>query len=196
MTPTTDWTAVVNSVTGDRMVFLHRGTDAEGDVLEVQFDLPPHASGSPMHRHTRISERFEVLDGALRLSVDGQGMTLLAGDSVTVTPGQSHRFLNESNAWVTFITEIRPPARFERFLRTWYGLANAGHSTAAGVPRNVFHLARCLQDADLTFAGAPVLLQRVAIAALVAIGHAVGSYAALMDYDTAPAPSRLASARS
>lgn len=192
MNATSEWSPVLNSVTGDRMLVLHRGTDAEGDVLEVQFDLPPHAAGSPMHRHARVQERFEVLDGALRMCVDGTWRTVLAGESVTVEPGQAHCFLNESGVWVTFITEIRPPARFERFLRTWYGLANSGKSSSDGVPRNLFHLARCLQDADFTFAGAPAALQRGMISMLVAIGNLLGIYASVMDFDVVPSAPRMA----
>lgn len=191
----TAYAAVVNSVTGDRMVFLHHGRDADGEVLEVQFDLPPHAAGSPMHRHARITERFDVLDGALRMCVEGRWTTLHAGDAIVIRPGQSHCFLNESGEWVTFITEIRPPGRFERFLRCWYGLANDGSTGADGVPRNLFHLARCLQDADFLVVGIPAALQRLVLGVLVAIGHAAGSYAALMDYDDSPAISPFATVR-
>lgn len=192
MSAMSEWAAVENGVTGDRMLILHRGPDADGEVLEVQFDLPPHASRSPMHRHSRLTERFEVLDGALRLCVDGRWTTMLPGDAIVVEPGQSHCFLNDSDVWTTFIAEVRPPGQFERFLRSWYGLANAGRATRDGVPRNVFHLARCLHDADFTFAALPSGPQRVVLRILVALGHTVGAYAALMDYDIAPVRSRLA----
>ncbi|MDZ7630279.1 MAG: hypothetical protein U5K74_02680 [Gemmatimonadaceae bacterium] len=66
-----------------------------------------------------------------------------------------------------------------------HGLANAGLTTATGIPRNLFHLARCLQDADLTFAGVPAGPQRLLLSCLVTIGSAIGSYAALMDFDIA-----------
>ncbi len=185
-----EWSAIENTVTGDRMLVLHRGADAESDVLEIQFDLPPRAAGSPMHRHARLTERFEVVDGALHMCVDGRWTVLLPGDSVSVAPGQAHCFRNDSEAWTTFITEIRPPGQFERFLRSWYGLANSGRSTAAGVPRNLLHLARCLQDADLTFVGLPAGLQRLALSVVVSLGQALGSYATLMDFDITPLPAR------
>jgi quercetin dioxygenase-like cupin family protein len=186
------WAPIVNDVTGDRMLVLHRGTDAEGEVLEVQFDLPPHAAGSPMHRHRQIQERIEVLDGALRICVDGSWRTLLAGESLSVEPGQAHCLLNESSAWVTFITEIRPPARFERFLRTWYGLANIGRCDSDGVPRNFLHRARCLQDADFTFAAFPAAPQRALLALAVALGSQLGVYASVMDFDVVAPTQRMA----
>ncbi len=186
-----EWVPVTNTVTGDRMLVLHRGLDAEGEVLEVQFDLPPQATGGPMHRHRRIQERFEVLDGALRVCVDGHWRTLLAGDSVTVDPGQAHSFANDSSAWVTIITEFRPPLHFERSLRTWHGLANTGRASATGAPRNLFHLARCLQDADVTFTAAPAMLQRAIISALVWLGNLTGINASLMDFDIAPRTPRM-----
>jgi quercetin dioxygenase-like cupin family protein len=180
------WTPVENRVTGDRMLVLRRGREAGGETLEVQFDLPPHAAGSPMHRHRVVEERFEVLDGALRMCVDGVWQTLRSGESLVVRAGQSHCFRNDSGAWVTFVTDVRPAANFERFLRTWYGLANTGRTSADGVPRNPLHLARCLQDADFTFSGAPAPLQRLLFATLVLIGSKLGVYASLAEIEAAP----------
>lgn len=115
-------------------------------------------------------------------------MTLLAGDSIEVTPGQAHCFANDSNAWVTFVTEIRSPGQFERFLRTWYGLANAGRSRINGMPRNVFHLARCLRDADFRVVGVPSALQGGPSAALVWIGQMSGAFTDLMSFESVSSP--------
>jgi quercetin dioxygenase-like cupin family protein len=190
-----NWSPIVNRVTGDRMLVLTRGTDRDGAFLEVQFDVPPHSPGTPRHRHRRISERFDVLDGALSMYVNGAWRVLLAGASVEVVPGDVHCYRNNSDAWVTFITVLRPPHRFERFLRTWYGLANAGASTRDGVPRNLLHLARCLHDADVTFAAMPATLQRITLAALVRFGTTIGAYASLMDFDLSPHTSHTVSAQ-
>jgi quercetin dioxygenase-like cupin family protein len=195
MSPLSEWSAVENRVTGDRMLVLHRGRDPEGDVLEIQFDLPPYAAGSPLHRHRHVTERFEVLDGALQMCIDGRWTVLRPGDSVTVRPPQAHCFRNAGDTWTTFITEVRPPGHFERFLRSWHGLANAGRTDALGVPRNLLHLARCLQDADFTFASAPAAPQRMLFGLLVSIGELLGSYAALMDFDIVAAPSQLRAVR-
>ena len=177
------WVQIVNSVTGDRMLVLARGNDDGDDFLEVQFDVPPHSPGTPLHRHGRMTERFDVLDGTLSLCVDRRWHSVTAGDSVTVTAGQAHCYRNDSDAWVTFIAVVQPRMRFERFLRTWTGLANTARANRDGVPRNVLHLARCLQDADFTFAGAPAVLQRAVFACLVWIGTLSGAYASLMDFD-------------
>jgi quercetin dioxygenase-like cupin family protein len=192
MSATSGWSPIVNSVTGDQMLVLTRGSDSEGPLLEVQFDLPPHSPGTPMHRHRRITERFDVLDGALSMCVNGVWRVVTAGASALVVPGDAHCYRNDSDAWVTFITELRPPHRFERFLRTWYGLANTGMSSRDGVPRNLLHLARCLHDADFTFAVLPSLPQRIALSALVRAGTMLGAYAALMDFDVSPVPPDMA----
>lgn len=185
MNATSAWVPLENRVTGDRMLVLRRECDSEGEVLEVQFDLPPGAAGSHMHRHHVIEERFEVLDGALQMCVNGVWQTLTPGAAVVIRPGQAHRFRNDSHAWVSFTTELRPPVHFERFLRTWYGLANAGQSDASGTPRNLLHLAHCLHDADVTFADAPAALQRALIASVVRLGHALGAYRTLTELDPA-----------
>lgn len=183
------WHALENRMTGERMLVLRRGRDVDGAVLEVQFDLPPHREGSPRHIHSHVVERFEVLEGALHMTVEGQSMTLLAGDAVEVSPGQAHSFANHSNAWVTFTTEIRSAGQFERFLRTWYGLANAGRTRMNGLPRNLFHLARCLQDADFHFVGIPAVAQDRLLGALVSIGRSVGAFSALRAFERVPSPS-------
>ena len=177
------------------MLVLTRGRDSEGPVLEVQFDVPPHSPGTPMHRHSRITERFDVLDGALSMCVNGVWRIVTAGASALVVPDEAHCYRNDSDAWVTFITEVRPPHRVERFLCTWYGLANAGKSSRDGVPRNLLHLARCLHDADFTFAVLPSLPQRIALSALVHAGTMLGAYAALMDFDVSPVPPDMAISR-
>jgi quercetin dioxygenase-like cupin family protein len=192
MSAASGWSPLVNSVTGDRMLVLTRGTDSEGPLLEVQFDVPPHSPGTPMHRHRRITERFDVLDGALSMCVNGEWRVVTAGASALVLPGDTHCYRNDSDAWVTFITELRPPLRFERFLRTWYGLANTGRSSRDGVPRNLLHLARCLSDADFTFAALPSLPQRALISSLERAGRMLGAHAALMDFDISPVPPDMA----
>lgn len=184
MNHTTAWDALENTVTGERMLVLRRERDSEGMLLEVQFDLPPQTAGPPLHRHTHLTERFEVLEGALQMTLEGRSLTLLAGDAVDVMPGQAHAFANASNAWVSFVTVIRSPGQFERFLRTWYGLANAGQARPDGQPRNLLYLARCLQDADFRFVGVPSVLQGGLLTLLVSIGELLGVYSALRSYDT------------
>ncbi|AMW06185.1 cupin domain-containing protein [Gemmatimonas phototrophica] len=188
MSPQSECTALENRVTGERMVVLRRERDADGSLLEVQFDLPPHTEGPPLHRHTHLVERFEVLEGALQMTVEGRSLTLLAGDAVEVTPGQAHAFTNSSNTWVRFVTLIRSPGQFERFLRTWYGLANTGLARSSGQPRNLLFLARCLQDADFRFVGMPSGVQGVLLTLLVGLGELLGVFSALRVYESVTTP--------
>ncbi|GLW53012.1 cupin domain-containing protein [Kitasatospora phosalacinea] len=50
------------------------------------------AVGAPAHFHTRASELFFVLDGALRVLVDDRVVVLEQGDFLAVPPGTPHAF--------------------------------------------------------------------------------------------------------
>ncbi|MFF8382540.1 cupin domain-containing protein [Streptomyces kanasensis] len=48
--------------------------------------------GAPAHFHTRATEMFLVLDGAMRVLVDDEVLTLRKGDFLTVPPTVPHAF--------------------------------------------------------------------------------------------------------
>ncbi len=45
----------------------------------------------PLHRHPAQDERFEVLRGALRVTLDGRELIVAAGESVAIPRGAAHR---------------------------------------------------------------------------------------------------------
>jgi mannose-6-phosphate isomerase-like protein (cupin superfamily) len=67
--------------------------DHTGGVLTSNRSLLRAGSdGAPPHRHTRQSELFFVLDGALDVLLDDEVTTLSAGDFLVVPPGVPHAF--------------------------------------------------------------------------------------------------------
>lgn len=166
------WAQIENPVTHERMVFLDRSASR----LEVQFDLPPGSAGSPPHVHRRMHETFEVSSGALEMTVGHEAPRLVRpGELVTILPGTPHSFRNPTKDWVTFSSVVRPPGQFEKFLRAWYGLAQAGLVDARGMPKNLLHLALGLHYADFTIAGIPGWVQRPILASLVRLARLVGA---------------------
>lgn len=175
---------IVNPVTGDRMTILHTSQTNDGTYAKFRFDLPPGASGSPLHYHTTMSETFTVMAGSLDMEVGRKGnrRTLLAGDSLHVPAGMHHSFRNASDEWVTFTSENRPAAGFERFIRGMFGLAIDGKVNHEGMPTNLLHLALLVQQGDIIFVGLPLTVQTIVIGSLVWLAHRLNAEQALLKY--------------
>lgn len=161
-------TVLRNPVTQD-VVTLHspRPTRAR-DVLVFTTDLPAGAAGSPPHRHASLTEAFEVLEGVVTFRIGKTDRILQAGDTVTVRPNTIHGFRNASRARAVLRCTVTPGAGFEQFLRGMQAAAEAGHTNAAGLPRDTRRLARLLLDADFHFPGIPMALQRMLYRAFAA----------------------------
>lgn len=179
--PGVAWPQIENPVTGERMVFLRTTGATGGAALEVQFDLPPAPGrsgkpvGSPRHYHRTLEETFEVSSGVLEMVVGDRTRVVGAGEVVVVPPRTPHAFRNASSDWVTFTTTLSPPAQFERFLRAWYGLAQAGLVDGAGMPRSPLFLALAIDYADLGFPGVPDVVQRVLVRTVSSVARLVGA---------------------
>jgi quercetin dioxygenase-like cupin family protein len=171
------WRQIENPVTGDRMVLLRTASSSDGACVEIQFDLPPGAAGSPLHYHRTLGETFEVSSGSLEMIV-GRGAaprTVRAGEVVVVPARTPHAFRNASADWVTFTSVITPAGQFERFLRAMYGLAQDGLVGKTGMPRSPLHAALAVEYGDLAFPGVPDLVQRALVGSLAGIARLTGA---------------------
>ncbi|MBW4694489.1 MAG: cupin domain-containing protein [Lyngbya sp. HA4199-MV5] len=175
---------ILNPVTGDRMTILHSSETSGGTYAKFRFDLPPGASGSPLHYHTRMSETFTVLAGSLEMEVGRKGnrRTLQVGDSLHVPPGMHHSFRNASGEWVTFTSENRPSEGFERFIRGMFGLAIDGKVNHEGMPTNLLHLALLLKHGDIVLVGVPSTVQRLLVGTLARLARLLRTERSLLKY--------------
>lgn len=55
------------------------------------------------HAHADMHELFIVLEGTLRMIVDGTPHILTVGSAIALAPGESHELSNTSSAPLTFI---------------------------------------------------------------------------------------------
>ncbi len=81
------------------------------EVIRVAPDFP----GPPPHFHERTNHSWFVIEGQLRLTVEGESHDLTPGGFVYVPIGSSHTFANltaEPAAMVEFTT----PGGFDRYL--------------------------------------------------------------------------------
>lgn len=165
--------AILRNPVTDDVVTLHAPLPTPAlDELVFTTRLPAGAAGSPPHRHARLTEVFEVLEGCVTFRVGGTERRLAAGETLTVRPDTIHGFCNRSGAPAALRCAVTPGAGFERFLRGMQAAAEAGRVNAAGLPRDPRLLARLLLDADFHFPGLPMAMQRALFRGLASIATA------------------------
>ncbi|GAA5118794.1 cupin domain-containing protein [Pseudonocardia adelaidensis] len=84
-----------------------------GDTFAVLDTEALRGHGSPMHLHRHDCETFLVLEGTLRLVVDGEEYEACAGCAAVLPAGRPHGFVVTSEA-ARYLTLHHGPA-FERF---------------------------------------------------------------------------------
>jgi mannose-6-phosphate isomerase-like protein (cupin superfamily) len=122
---------------GDRQLDFHPGmemrweitrsaADTAGELFEATNWIGPEMPGPPVHVHPTADESYEVIDGALDVSVDGEWRTLRAGESATVPAGVPHTLRNATKETVRIVNIHRPALRFESFFREMQALIGQG----------------------------------------------------------------------
>ncbi|MCD9018059.1 cupin domain-containing protein [Parachryseolinea silvisoli] len=135
--------AIYNPIFKDTCTFVKTSAETQGEYSELEITLGP-LGGNPLHKHTAFCETFTVLEGQLGVSLQGMDRILLPGESVTVEPGDIHRFFNPTNEDVTFRLLFTPGhTGAENMLRILYGLARDGETNKNGIPKSIVHLALC-----------------------------------------------------
>jgi quercetin dioxygenase-like cupin family protein len=103
---------------------LVRAGDTGGAWSLVDYELPPRFAGPPPHVHAGITEAFYCTEGTLALMLDGQAVTLRAGEVAVVPPGVPHAFANPSDTPARMLLWLTPGG-FERYFDDLAALAAA-----------------------------------------------------------------------
>lgn len=84
----------------------------------LEFDAVGRSRGfiTQYHVHTRQSEHFEVIEGTLRLVIDGREHLLGPGETMEVPAGTPHRQLAGDEGEGRVRVQVRPAARTMEFL--------------------------------------------------------------------------------
>jgi quercetin dioxygenase-like cupin family protein len=100
--------------------------DTNGEALEMEWELAPHASGTPVHIHPQATESYDVIEGQLDVLIDGTWRTLSVGESAAVPPGIPHTFRNP-NGSVSRVRNVHAPAmRFGEYFGTIHRIVASG----------------------------------------------------------------------
>lgn len=132
---------IYNPVQKDYVTFLKTSEETKGECTQVDVELAP-GGGVGLHYHKTYSEKFDCIEGELKVQAGKTIHTLLPGQSVTAIPTVNHRFFNSSDKVCKFRVELKPASRgFEQSLQIGYGLARDGQTNAKGFPKNRLALA-------------------------------------------------------
>ena len=108
---------------------------APPDGAHFEFEVAGKARGivSQPHVHEQQTEHFEVIEGGLRLNLDGAEHHLGPGDTMTVPPGSRHRQRNDGPSRVRIRHE--PAGESEAFFIRLAELSRNGGYDRFGMPK-------------------------------------------------------------
>ncbi len=145
---------IYNPVQKDSVTFLKTSDETGGEYTRIEVEAAP-GGGTVPHYHVTYEEQFEVVEGALEVTVGGTTRTLLPGERALAPLNTRHHWRNLTGGPTRFLVELRPAsAGFEKALKAGYGLARDGRTNAKGIPKNLYHLAVLLEWSEQRLPGA------------------------------------------
>jgi mannose-6-phosphate isomerase-like protein (cupin superfamily) len=144
------------------------------EALEVEAEYGPHGAPPPKHWHPAQDEHFRVLEGALRVRVDGIERELAAGDEIAIPREAVHQMWNSGSTRTRVIWRTSPPGRTEQWFRELGGLQASGRVGRNGLPSPLAFGVLLTEYRDVFRLAGPDPLLRAAFAALAVLGRARG----------------------
>jgi quercetin dioxygenase-like cupin family protein len=150
---------------------IHRATysfSREGDTLRVETWLDP-GGHLPEHFHPTLDETWEVLDGEVRLKLDGVWCDVVPPDGVQPVPRNTrHELENVSGRRVHLVATATPPGGLEEFLTESARAAREGLYNGRNLPtswRGAVWIAALAQRyrEETVMCSPPPALQRVVL---------------------------------
>ena len=166
---------IEHPVTGERMTFLKTSRETGGEYVLVELELAPGGHVAAAHMHPHQDETFQVLEGRVGFKAGNSEVVVLAGGTISVPRGTSHKFWNAGEETARFRTEVRPALQFEQLIETMFTLAQDGKVNRKGMP-NPLRLAVIAKahfdDVRLPFP--PAWMQRTGLALGAPLGRLMG----------------------
>ncbi|MCJ8504827.1 cupin domain-containing protein [Kocuria flava] len=142
-----------DSTQDNALAWLRTGEETGGEYSLLHSDSSPGFGVFP-HFHTRYTETFRVLDGALDVRISGTARRLASGDEATVPLRAVHEWHVTEDGRAQFLVEVRPAfPPFEKWLAVLQAMANDGLTHPDGRPRQLSHAALILVDSDIHLTG-------------------------------------------
>lgn len=123
-----------NPRTGQTIRFVETSKDTNGAWLEMESIYKTDSVRPAAHYHPWQDEDFLVLEGELRVCVDGEERVLKRGDHLHITRGVVHSMWNQSGRRTVVSWRVTPALDTEYLLETTSGLARDGKTNETGQP--------------------------------------------------------------
>ena len=146
---------------------------ARSDELEVLVTYFP-GGPPPRHFHPEQDERFEVVEGTVKVELDGEVRELGAGDSIEIPRGAVHRLWNPAQGDARAIWRTTPAGRTDQWFRALDALHREGRTGRDGQPGMLAFGVLLSEYRDVFRLAGPDLLLRPVFALLATIGRARG----------------------
>jgi quercetin dioxygenase-like cupin family protein len=104
---------------GHTLRLIETGDETGGELLAMEAGYSGEAGMPPEHLHPNQAEHFEVLEGTMRVIVDGEEKVYGEGESFDIPIGTPHQMGAEGPARVRW--EVRPALRTAEFFERLYG---------------------------------------------------------------------------
>lgn len=113
-----------NELTGEEVRFVRTAEETGGEllVMEDHWTVPGHEV--PRHLHPGMEERWMVIEGTIGYSVGDDEIVANPGDTVIAPAGVPHSAKDLGGGPVLVRIEMRPPLRWEEFVRQLFALAS------------------------------------------------------------------------
>ena len=130
---------IENPVTGERIMFVRTSAETGGALAEMDLDLSPTAFLAAEHLHLRQEEKFDVVEGRIRLRCRGDESVHGAGESVVVPAGAPHAWAPEGDKGARVRLTFTPGAGIEDFFDEFFRPRPRGQHQRQGHAAAVRH---------------------------------------------------------
>lgn len=169
---------------GEKITFLRRVSDPQGDWLEVENHVLPKA-GPPMHVHHRQAESLTVVQGQMAAQTQGEEPIYLGpGETGEFKAGVPHKFWNPGTETLICKGWIKPADNIEYFLGEIFK-STAANGGRPGAFDSAWLLQRYRSEFDLL--DLPVFVRKVIFPIALFWGKRIGKDKKFAD---APPPLR------
>ncbi|WP_152655560.1 cupin domain-containing protein [Oceanobacillus sp. CFH 90083] len=159
---------------GRTVTFLQEGQDEDGEYITLRHRMTQQGAVNGAHYHPLLKETFKMIEGKMRFLVDGEEITLEAGEEITIHPNQVHQFWNVSQGNLEVVHEIRPPGLHWKMFVLMHKLECEGKLTKNGIPRNPLWLGIAWKCIDGYLDGPPRFIQKIILGGLATLAENLG----------------------
>jgi quercetin dioxygenase-like cupin family protein len=142
---TTSRHVIENPISGERIVIRETAATTGGVLLAWELFLAPGGRVPSSHAHPEQQETFTVLEGTLSFRLGRRGLTVGAGQTVTVPVGTVHSFANRTREPVHVLVETRPALDMQALLETAAAMAKEQRARGRSLP-SLLDLALFMRD--------------------------------------------------